>query len=210
MQGFTSAVALRKVQLESVAVCGSVLQGVAVCYQCRCAAQCATRVCCTVLHCAVMCCSMSPVPLHLVLQCAAVFWGVLPVPLRCAKCDLCSSSMAGIKKASVLPEPVFACANKSRPASSGLIVLAWICERFSNPWSAMPFFVSSHMSCRSNTSSDKIPPLFVVCMTWCGGVREDTLSRKREDRGRGRNACLHAYVYSHVCVCGCVRANICA
>jgi hypothetical protein len=51
--------------------------------------------------------------------------------------------MAGIRKASVLPEPVLADPTRSRPSSNGGIVRAWISVRVVKPISATAFRVFS-------------------------------------------------------------------
>lgn len=60
------------------------------------------------------------------------------------KRSLYISSIAGIRKANVFPDPVFAAPTKSRPSKSGGTDLACISVNVVKPISAIPFNVSSH------------------------------------------------------------------
>jgi len=67
----------------------------------------------------------------------------IPVPFRGSQRARASSSTAGIKKESVFPEPVFACASTSSPRSSGGMERAWISVSVSKPMSRSALCVSS-------------------------------------------------------------------
>src|SRR6056297_2281687 len=57
---------------------------------------------------------------------------IAPVPFRAAHFILERSSTTGTRKASVLPDPVFAAATTSLPAKRGGIARDWMCVIFTN------------------------------------------------------------------------------
>ena len=76
----------------------------------------------------------------------------MPVPLRGSHCALASSSTAGIRNESVLPEPVLACASTSCPRSSGGMERAWISVSVLKPIAAIACCVASVRSSDANST----------------------------------------------------------
>mmetsp|Transcript_4279 Transcript_4279/g.9393 ORF Transcript_4279/g.9393 Transcript_4279/m.9393 type:complete len:315 (-) Transcript_4279:82-1026(-) len=78
---------------------------------------------------------------------------IAPVPWRGAHFARASSSTAGMRNESVLPEPVLAWARTSWPRSSGGIERAWISVSVSNFMAAS----ASRVSCSSSSESNRTP-----------------------------------------------------
>mmetsp|Transcript_46493 Transcript_46493/g.106621 ORF Transcript_46493/g.106621 Transcript_46493/m.106621 type:complete len:241 (-) Transcript_46493:40-762(-) len=68
---------------------------------------------------------------------------IAPVPFRGSHLARARSSTEGMRKASVFPDPVFACASTSSPRSSGGIASAWISVSVVKPISLIACCVSS-------------------------------------------------------------------
>jgi len=90
---------------------------------------------------------------------------MMPVPLRGINLACRSSSTAGMRNASVLPEPVRAAPSTSRPDSRCGTVRACTSVMYVKPMSAMPFAVSSDTSSVLNSMALMMPSTLCSCFS---------------------------------------------
>jgi hypothetical protein len=92
------------------------------------------------------------------------------VPFLGLNISLFNISIAGMRKASVFPLPVFAAPNTSLPARSGGIVLAWTSVIFLNPIPSSAFLVPSlrsreEKSCETGAGAGTAPVIKAMAST---------------------------------------------